>query len=56
MKDGKSIVQQFETQFQPHESGALVLLTDKMTGAQYCNATFKRASSYRFRPSTRPST
>ena len=36
MKDGKSIVQQFETQFQPHESGALVLLTDKMTGAQYC--------------------
>lgn len=33
---GKSIVQQFEEQFQPHESGSLVLLVDNATHAQYC--------------------
>ena len=34
--NGKTIVQQFETEFQPHEAGALVLLKDNMTGARYC--------------------
>jgi hypothetical protein len=34
--DGKTIVQAFEAEFQPHENGALVLLIDKITDAQYC--------------------
>jgi hypothetical protein len=33
---GKAVIQNFETDFQPHEKGALVLLKDNMTGAQYC--------------------
>lgn len=33
---GKALVQQFEQEFQPHESGALVLLIDKRTNAQFC--------------------
>lgn len=34
--NGKSIVQQFEEQFEPYEVGNLVLLKDNMTNAQYC--------------------
>ena len=34
--DSKALVAQFEIEFQPHESGALVLLTDNITGAEYC--------------------
>jgi hypothetical protein len=30
------LVQQFEKAFQPHETGALIILKDNMTGAQYC--------------------
>jgi hypothetical protein len=34
--DGKSVLQKFAQQFQPHESGQLVLITDNRTGAQFC--------------------
>lgn len=34
--NGKTITQLFESEFQPHEKGSLVLLQDNMTGAQYC--------------------
>src|SRR6476619_2381250 len=34
--DGKAFVPQFEQEFQPHEGGALVVLTDNITGARYC--------------------
>jgi hypothetical protein len=34
--NGKTIVQQFETEFQPHEKSPLIFLIDNITGAQYC--------------------